>query len=52
MYKGSVALFSMDDKCKVPVGEPGCPIAAVGRGKQVTVIYGAYLIIKQCDDSV
>ena len=28
---------SIDAKCKVPIGEPGFPIAAVSRGKQVIV---------------
>ena len=27
---------SMDDKCKVNIGEPGHPVAAVARGKQVS----------------
>lgn len=27
--------ISMDDKCKVAMGEPGTPIAAVARGKEV-----------------
>lgn len=35
IYKSDVKFLSMDDKCKVDVGEPGFPIAAVSRGKQV-----------------
>ena len=27
--------FCQDDKCKIDVGDPGNPIAAVERGKQV-----------------
>ena len=30
-------LAIMDDKAKVPVGEPGFPLAAVTRGKKVVV---------------
>ena len=33
----NVAFFSADAKCKVPVGEPGYPIATVTRGKKVNV---------------
>ena len=33
----NVAFFSADAKCKVPVGEPGYPIATVTRGKKVIV---------------
>ena len=33
----NVAFFSADAKCKVPVGEPGCPTATVTRGKKVIV---------------
>ena len=28
---------SIDAKCKIPIGDPGFPIAAVSRGKQVIV---------------
>lgn len=35
VYKDCVKFLSMDDKCKVDMGEPGFPIAAVSRGKQV-----------------
>ena len=31
------AMISADSKCKVSVGEPGSPIAAVSRGKDVIV---------------
>lgn len=34
-FKEHTAMFSLDDKCKVNVGEPNYPIAAVARGKQV-----------------
>ena len=33
----SVAFASVDAQCKVPVGEPGFPIASVLRGKSVIV---------------
>ena len=33
----NVAFFSADAKCKVSIGEPGYPIAAVSRGKKVVV---------------
>ena len=33
----NIAFFSADTKCKVPVGEPGYPIATVTRGKKVIV---------------
>ena len=33
----NVDFFSADAKCKVPVGEPGNPIATVTRGKKVIV---------------
>ena len=33
----NVDFFSADAKCKVPVGEPGYPIATVTRGKKVIV---------------
>ncbi|XP_072024864.1 LOW QUALITY PROTEIN: uncharacterized protein [Amphiura filiformis] len=32
-----ISMISMDDKAKVQVGEPGLPMAAVARGKQVIV---------------
>lgn len=35
MLKSHCKMVSMDDKCKVDLGEPGFPIAAVSRGKQV-----------------
>ena len=33
----NIAFFSADAKNKVPIGEPGYPIAAVTRGKEVIV---------------
>ena len=33
----NIDFFSADAKCKVPVGEPGNPIATVTRGKKVIV---------------
>ena len=33
----NTVMVSADAKCKVSVGEPGFPIAAVSRGKQVEV---------------
>ena len=35
--QNNVAFFSADAKCKVSVGEPGFPIAAVARGMKVVV---------------
>ena len=37
MQNADVADFlSVDDKCKVDLGEPGFPIAAVERGRKVS----------------
>ena len=36
-YAKSTTFVTADAKCKVPVGEPGFPIAAVARGKKVIV---------------
>lgn len=38
-YADSTLMFSMDDKCKVPLGKPGHPVAAVARGKQVSEFF-------------
>ena len=41
----NVAFFSADTKCKVPVGEPGYPIATITRGKKVIVgNYGKFMV--------
>ena len=37
MHKSDTVFLSVDDKCKVPVGEPGFPVAAVSRGKKVNM---------------
>lgn len=34
--KENAVMLSVDDKCKISVGEPGTPVAAVSRGKQVS----------------
>ena len=34
-YREDTVMVSADAKCKVSVGEPGYPIAAVSRGKQI-----------------
>ena len=39
LHRENVAMLSLDDKCKVNVGEPGTPVAAVGRGKRVGSSY-------------
>ena len=44
----NIAFFSADTKCKVAIGEPGYPIAAVTRGKKVIVGLNAALKIKMC----
>jgi DNA-directed RNA polymerase subunit RPC12/RpoP len=36
-YRDTTAIVSSDAKCKISVGEPGTPIAAVSRGKKVLV---------------
>ena len=33
----NIAFFSADEKCKVPIGEPGYPIAAVTGGEKIIV---------------
>ena len=35
-FRDSVTFLSVDDKAKIPIGEPGQPIAAVSRGKRVS----------------
>ena len=37
MYRSHATFLSLDDKHKVPVGEPGYPVASVDRGKRVLV---------------
>ena len=48
--RGQVTFLSLDDKCKLSLGEPGYPLAAVSRGKKVdypnTVIYCFYYILQ------
>ena len=39
-FKDFTAFISTDDKNKIKVGEPDCPIAAVTRGKKVLVAHG------------
>lgn len=41
-FREYVNFFSCDDKCKVDVGEPNMPIAAVSRGKQVSYSKTSY----------
>ncbi|XP_046584513.1 uncharacterized protein LOC124291542 isoform X1 [Haliotis rubra] len=36
-FRDHFTMFCVDDKHKVKVGEPGCPVAAVDRGRQVLV---------------
>ena len=36
-YKPDALFFSADAKCKIPIGEPGFPLAVVARGKRVIV---------------
>ena len=36
-YSTETIFFSADAKCKIPVGEPGFPLAAITRGKKVIV---------------
>lgn len=44
-YREYVHVFCCDDKCKVGVGAPGLPIAAVDRGKRVSIKYGFFYFI-------
>ena len=37
LHSNHCLLLSFDDKAKVPIGEPGYPVAAVTRGKRVVV---------------
>jgi pyruvate/2-oxoglutarate dehydrogenase complex dihydrolipoamide dehydrogenase (E3) component len=44
-----VSFLSMDDKHTLKVGEPGCPVAAVERGKAVLVAIGKKLTVADLD---
>lgn len=35
LHKDNSVVLSLDDKCKVNIGEPGTPVAAVSRGRRV-----------------
>lgn len=37
MFRADTDFYCQDDKCKIDVGDPGQPIAAVGRGKLVVI---------------
>ena len=50
-YADSCSLVSADAKCKVTLGEPGYPIAAVTRGKRVIVGSGETLQVGDHDFS-
>ncbi|XP_033096588.1 uncharacterized protein LOC117100862 [Anneissia japonica] len=49
MFRDHVTLVSMDDKHTIKVGEPGCPVAAAERGKQVLVAMGKKLAVADHD---
>ena len=36
-FSDHCAFISIDDECKIKVGEPNCPVAAVAHGKRVLV---------------
>lgn len=36
-HRENVDFYSCDDKCKISIGEPGLPIAAVDRGRKVSL---------------
>ena len=43
MFNEYTAFISTDDKCKIKIGEPNFPVAAVSRGEQVLVAQGTSL---------
>ena len=48
-YRDYSTMVSMDDKHTVKVGEPGCPVAGVERGKQVLVSVSKKLVVSDHD---
>ena len=46
-FNENTTLVCMDDKHTMKIGEPGCPVAAVERGKVVLVAKGTQLMV--CD---
>ncbi|XP_071947398.1 uncharacterized protein [Antedon mediterranea] len=48
-FKEHLVFVSMDDKHTIKVGEPGCPVAAVERGKQVLVAMGKKFVVADHD---
>ena len=47
----NIAFFNVDAKCKVPIGEPGYPIAVVTRGKKVIAGLNEKLLVTDHDFS-
>lgn len=47
-YKDHTQFMCQDDKCKVDVGEPGLPVAAVDRGKKVGFFTSGNLVAVLC----
>ena len=48
-YRSCVTFVSLDDKHKVPLGEPGYPVASVERGKKVLVAVDKSFIVGDHD---
>lgn len=38
-HRSITCMLSLDDKCKVNVGEPNFPVAAVSRGRRVSLLH-------------
>lgn len=49
MYKKDTTFICMDDKHSMKVGEPGYPVAAIERGKQVLVAKGTKMTVGDHD---
>ena len=49
MYKNDITFVCMDDKHSMKIGEPGYPVAAIERGKQVLVAKGTKMTVGDHD---
>ena len=48
-FREHLSFLSLDDKHTIKIGEPGCPVAAVERGKSVLVAMGKRLEVADHD---
>ena len=48
-YRNELTFVCMDDKHSMKIGEPGYPVAAIGRGKSVLVAKGTKLTVGDHD---